>query len=188
LTIIFKEFLFFFLADDNPYPVIDNDFLNDTIENVLQSDVYRNIDFLTGVTLNEGLYFAEYHIGHFYSDLNNQSASIGQRSPTRQKRFIHGNATGIIAPDIVITKDNQNKVENDDDDEDDNDNEFKSDRRTHVEQTLTYDPHVVLEQFSKLNYVERYINANFRYGKCYIDEIKQRYEYPGNAKKTFIYF
>jgi len=162
----------FSLADDNPYPVIDNDFLNDTIENIIQSDSYRNIDFLTGVTLNEGLYFAEYHIGHFYSDMNNQSSSIGKRRMNRQKRFIYYNSTGIIPPDIVITKDNQNEDEDDDE-------EIQSDRRTHVEQTLSYDPNVVLEQFSKLNYVDRYINANFQYGKCYMNEIKKRYEYPG---------
>jgi hypothetical protein len=135
--------------------------------------------------LNEGLYFAEYHIGHFYSDLNNQSASIGQRPPTRQKRYIYRNTTGLIPPDIIITK---NEMDDDNDGEDEDvDDEFKSDRRTQVEQTLTYDPQVVLEQFSKLNYVDRYINANFRYGKCYIDEIKKRYEYPGNKKRLFLF-
>jgi hypothetical protein len=132
--------------------------------------------------LNEGLYFAEYHIGHFYTDINNPSSSIGKRPITRQKRFIYRNLTGIIPPDIVITVENQNKDKEEEDDDDDD--EIQSDRRTNVEQTLTYDPNVVLEQFSKLDYVERYINANFQYGKCYINEIKKRYEYPGNKKKN----
>jgi len=104
--------------------------------------------------------------------LNNQSSSIGKRPTTRQKRIIYRNSTAIIPPDIVITKDNQN-------DDDDDDDGIQSDRRTHVEQTLNYDPNVVLAQFSKLNYIERYINANFQYGKCYMDKIKNRYEYPG---------
>ncbi|CAF1408987.1 unnamed protein product, partial [Rotaria sordida] len=169
------------IADDNPYPVIDNDFLNDTIENIIQSDVYRNIDLLTGVTLNEGLYFAEYHIGHFYSDLNNQSTSIGKRLQTRQKRFIHRNSTGIIPPDIIKTQDNLNDEIYDDDDDIE---EIKSHRKTHVEQVWNYDPHIVLEQFSKLDYVERYINANFQFATCYIDEIKKRYEYPGKDNIT----
>ncbi|CAF4515768.1 unnamed protein product, partial [Rotaria magnacalcarata] len=110
------------IADDNPYPVIDNDFLNDTIENILQSDAYQNIDFLTGVTLNEGLYFAEYHIGHFYNDLNNQSASIGKQTQTKQKRHIRNDAAeAIIPPDIIKTQDildDENIDHNEDEDED----------------------------------------------------------------------
>ncbi|CAF4901541.1 unnamed protein product [Rotaria sp. Silwood1] len=165
------------IADDNPYPVIDNDFLNDTIENIIQSDIYKNIDLLTGVTLNEGLYFAEYHIGHFYSDLTNQSTSIGKQLKTRQKRFININSTAIIPPDIIKTQDNINDdiYDYDEDDIDD----IKLHRKTHVEQVLSYDPYIVLEQFSKLDYVERYINANFQFSKCYINEIRKRYEYPG---------
>ncbi|CAF3882499.1 unnamed protein product [Adineta steineri] len=174
------------IADDNPYPVIDNDFLNDTIENLIQTDAYQNIDFLTGVTLNEGLYFAEYHIGNFYSDMSNQSTSIGKRPSTRQKRLIQRNPATVIPPDIIITRDKQN--EEDDYDFDDGDEadieELGSEERTHVEQSLTYDPKVVLEQFSKLNYVERYIDANFQYGKCHIDEIKKRYEHPGQNNMT----
>ncbi|CAF3585212.1 unnamed protein product [Rotaria socialis] len=173
------------IADDNPYPVIDNDFLNDTIENILQSDAYQNIDFLTGVTLNEGLYFAEYHIGHFYSDLNNQSASIGKQTQTKQKRHIRkGTAETIIPPDIIKTQDILKDENIDHDEDEDDDEDLKSSRKTHVEQALSYDPHVVLEQFSKLNYVERYINANFQYATCYIDEIKERYEYPGENNIT----
>jgi hypothetical protein len=53
--------------------VFDHDFINDTIENVLTSATYENIDFLTGVTLHEGLYFAEYHIKHLYGSLMNQT-------------------------------------------------------------------------------------------------------------------
>jgi hypothetical protein len=174
------------LADDNPYPVIDNDFLNDTIENIIQSDTYRNIDFLTGVTLNEGLYFAEYHIGHFYSDLSNQSASLGKRPSTRQKRFIQRNSAAAIPPDIIITRDKPNEEDDYDEDDEDKNEVIGSDKRTHVEQLLTYDPNIVLEQFSKLNYVERYIDANFQYGKCYIEEIKERYEYPGKRYKRFV--
>ncbi|CAF2718797.1 unnamed protein product [Rotaria sp. Silwood2] len=172
------------IADDNPYPVIDNDFLNDTIENIIQSDAYRNVDLLTGVTLNEGLYFAEYHIGHFYSDLTNQSASIGKRLQTRQKRFIHRNSTAIIPPDIIKTQESLDEESYDNDEDDDDVEEIKSHRKTHVEQVLNYDPHVVLDQFSKLDYVERYINANFQFATCYIDEIKKRYEYPGKDNIT----
>jgi hypothetical protein len=91
--------------------------------------------------------------------------------------LIHHNATGIIPPDIIITKDKPIIKEEEDDDDNE---EMKSDRRSHPEQTLSYDPNVVLERFSKLNYVERYINANFQLGKCYLDEVKKRYEYPGN--------
>ena len=160
--------------------MIDNDFLNDTIENLLQSDIYQHIDFLTGVTLNEGLYFAEYHIGHFYNEFNNQSSSIGKRLSTKEKRSINSNSIGLIPPDIIIPE----KTTNDDDDEDeddDDDEETKSNTRTHVEQTLTYDPNVVLEQFGKLDYIDKYVNANFQYGKCYLKDIRKRYEYPGRS-------
>ncbi|CAF5075276.1 unnamed protein product, partial [Rotaria sp. Silwood1] len=118
--------------------------------NIIQSDIYKNIDLLTGVTLNEGLYFAEYNIGNFYT---------------------------IIPPDIIKTQDNINDdiYDYDEDDIDD----IKLHRKTHVEQVLSYDPYIVLEQFSKLDYVERYINANFQFSKCYINEIRKRYEYPG---------
>lgn len=169
------------IADDNPYPVIDHDFLNDTIENLLQSDIYQHIDFLTGVTLNEGLYFAEYHIGHFYNDFNNQSSSIGKRLSTKEKRSIPSNAIGLIPPDIVIPEPN---TKNDRDDDDDDDEQTQTNVRTHVEQTLNYDPNVVLEQFAKLDYIEKYVNANFRYGQCYLKDIRKRYEYPGKNNLT----
>ena len=103
--------------------------------------------------------------------MNNQSASIGKRLTSRRKRFASRNATRIIPPDIIITET-----------EDENDewkDDIQSDLRTHVEQTLSYDPNVALEQFAKLNYVERYINANFEHGKCFMKEIKKRYEHPG---------
>lgn len=153
--------------------MIDNDFLNDTIENLFQSESYRRIDFLTGVTLNEGLYFAEYHIGHFYSDFNQQFTSIGKRPTYRQRRYMAHDAAGIIPPDLVLTGD-------DDDDEEENQEEIHPpDQQTHVEQIVVYDPNVALKQFSKFNYVQRYVEANFQYGDCYMDEIRKRYEYPG---------
>ncbi|CAF4548372.1 unnamed protein product, partial [Rotaria magnacalcarata] len=74
-------------------------------------------------------------------------------------------AEAIIPPDIIKTQDildDENIDHNEDEDED-----LKPSRKTHVEQALNYDPHVVLEQFSKLNYIERYINANFQYATCY---------------------
>ncbi|CAF4900944.1 unnamed protein product, partial [Rotaria socialis] len=80
--------------------------------------------------------------------------------------------------DIIKTQDILKDENIDHDEDEDDDEDLKSSRKTHVEQALSYDPHVVLEQFSKLNYVERYINANFQYATCYIDEIKERYEYP----------
>ena len=171
-----KDVSLLVLADDNPYPVIDHDFLNDSVENIIQSDVYENIDFLTGVTLNEGLYFAEYHIGHFYSDISNQSASLGRRPSSREKRSLYLNKSTIIPPDIIITGD-----EEIDDDEDDAVESNKIEQKTQVEQALTYDPNVVLDQFAKVDYIERYINANFQHGKCYIDGVKKRYEEPGNS-------
>ena len=159
--------------------MIDHDFLNDTLENLLQSDIYRHVDFLTGVTLNEGLYFAEYHIGHFYSESNNQSASIGGRRPassTREKRSLPLNISTIIAPDIIFNPQLEDAT---DEDEDDDIDQTRVDHRTHVEQPLSYDPNVVLEQFSKLDYIERYLNANFQHGKCYLKAVKKRYEEPG---------
>ena len=169
------------LADDNPYPVIDNDFLDDSIENLIQSDIYENIDFLTGVTLNEGLYFAEYHIGHFYSDLNVQSASIGKRPSNRQKRSTSRHLPAIIPPDIIITGDQQNE-ENDYEDHDEEeypDGQMSYDGQTHVEQILSYDPKMVLAQFSRIDYIARYIAANFQYGSCFLDETRKIYEHPG---------
>ncbi|CAF1136483.1 unnamed protein product [Adineta ricciae] len=174
------------IADDNPYPVIDNDFLNDSIENLIQSDIYENIDFLTGVTLNEGLYFAEYHIGHFYGDLNVQSASIGKRPSSRQKRSTSRHLPAIIPPDIIITGDQQNE-ENDYEDHDEeeyHDDQMSYDSRTHVEQILSYDPKMVLSQFSRIDYIERYIAANFQYGSCFLDETRKIYEYPGKDNST----
>jgi hypothetical protein len=169
--------LIYSLADDNPYPVIDNDFINDTMENILQSDAYKDIDFLTGVTLNEGLYFAEYHIKHLYNDLQNQSTSISKPPSSRGKRSsIHLNTSAIIPPDITFVGDYVDKEipkENFDN---------GKQRKVKPEQTMNYDPSVLLDQFVKLNYVERYIYANFQHGKCFINQIKQRYEFPGIFK------
>ena len=160
------------LADDNPYPVIDKDFINDTMENILQTDEYKNIDFLTGVTLNEGLYFAEYHIKHLYNDLQNQS--MNKSSPSREKRsIIHQNTTAMIPPDITFTGDyNGQEIPKENLD---NGTEVK----LKPEQTSNYDPNVFLEQFDKLDYVERYIHANFEHAKCFINRIKKRYVSPG---------
>jgi hypothetical protein len=167
------------LADDNPYPVIDNDFLNDTLENLIRSDVYRHIDFLTGVTLNEGLYFAEYHIGHFYSDMSNQTTSIGRKPPaSRNKRSLHSNVTTVIAPDIVLPFDRNV------DDELDFSGEERIEHKHQVDPPLSYDPQVVLEQFSKLNYIDRYISANFRQGKCFLNQVKDFYERPGKNNRS----
>lgn len=155
--------------------MIDHDFLNDTIENLFQSENYRHIDFLTGVTLNEGLYFAEYHIGHFYSDSNQPSSSMGKRPNYRQRRLIPHDTTGIIPPDLVLTSDDDAEV-----DDMDHENEIlPADQQTQVEQVINYDPNVALKQFSKLNYVQRYIEANFYHGDCYVKKIRERYEYPG---------
>jgi hypothetical protein len=182
-----------YLADDNPYPVIDHDFLNDTLENIIQSDIYRNIDFLTGVTLNEGVYFAEYHIGHFYSDLNNQIAAKIRYPSNKNKRSIDSNTSRLIPPDITFIRGNNshkdkdeindNDDDNDDDDDDDDKRskpvESKSEQKSQVEHILSYDPIIVLKKFAKLDYIKRYIKANFRHGECFLDEIKQRYEVPG---------
>ncbi len=168
----------FSLADDNPYPVIDQDFLNDTIENSLQSDAYKNIDFLTGVTLNEGLYFAEYHIKHLYNDLLNQSLSIN-KSPSRKKRsMIYPNASAIIPPDITFVGDYENKEIIEENINYDKQGKIK------LEQITNPDPNILLEHFVKINYVERYIEANFQYEKCFMKKIKQRYELSGIAKQT----
>ena len=161
------------LADDNPYPVIDNDFLNDTIENILQSDFYQNIDFLTGVTLNEGLYFAEYHIGHIYTNLSIQAASIGRpTNKTRNKRSLSTYFTGLIPEDTFAS---------DDDDDNDRMENVKEpfDQKLPSEQPSNYDLSNTLDQFSKTDYIQLYINANFRHGFCYIDEVRRRYADPG---------
>ena len=142
--------------------MIDNDFLNDTIENILQSDAYRNIDFLTGVTLNEGLYFAEYHIDHFYRDMQQQPA--GERSLSRRKRFDQQDFSTAVPPDLVYSDDDQ---------------EIRSKRKATVEPPLTFYSRTASEQFSKMNYIQRYINANFRNGPCFLDQVRKRYEYPG---------
>jgi hypothetical protein len=172
--------LIYSLADDNPYPVIDNDFINDTMENILQSDAYTNIDFLTGVTLHEGLYFAEYHIKHLYNDLQNQSISMTKSSSSsRDKRsIIHPNTSAIIPPDITFVGDYT--------DQDISKEYLDNGKQPKLkpEQTSNYNPNIFLEQFVKLDYVERYIYANFQHGKCFINQIKQRYELPGISKKN----
>lgn len=135
--------------------------MNDTIENILLSDTYKNVDFLTGVTLNEGLYFAEYHIKHLYHDLQNQTEQ------QRKKRSMNSsNGSVMISPDITLNGNQENK------------------------QVIQSDPNtlsvsnVFLEHFIQLNYIERYIKANFQNAQCLIERIKERYKYP--AKDNLI--
>ncbi|CAF1056578.1 unnamed protein product [Adineta steineri] len=172
---IYRLHLSLNIADDNPYPVIDYDFINDTIENVLQSDVYKNVDFLTGVTLNEGLYFAEYHIKHLLNGLSNQSLSMG-KAPLREKRsIIFPNSTAIIAPDITFTTNLEN------------DKRLKeiSEQSASIEQSSSsLNVSVLLERFVKVNYIERYIDANFQHGKCFMDKVKKKYELSANKDVT----
>lgn len=152
------------LADDNPYPVIDHDFLNDTIENLLQSDAYKNIDFLTGVTLNEGLYFAEYHIKHLYNVLLNQSMAEN-RTVNRNARA----ASESDASNIVLASEVQGK-------------EFTADggkNKNHKHRFSKSDSQAFLEQFTNVNYVERYVEANFQRSDCFIGNVKKRYDLPG---------
>lgn len=157
---IYRLHLSLNIADDNPYPVIDHDFINDTVENILQSDAYRNVDFLTGVTLNEGLYFAEYHIKHLYNDLQNQ---------TQQQREKHSgeplNTSIIISPDITLNGNQETKNVN------------------QSEAISNPDPNIFLEHFVQLNYIERYINANFQNGKCFIEKIRERYKYSAKDNR-----
>ncbi|UJR31465.1 hypothetical protein I4U23_018954 [Adineta vaga] len=167
-TDIYRLHLSLNIADDNPYPVIDNDFINDTIENILQSDIYKNVDFLTGVTLNEGLYFAEYHVKHLYSGLQNQSLSMG-KTPLRQKRAItNTNSSTIIAPDITNTLNLENEQRKQE--------MIKQQKITSTEQPPVLDLNILLERFGKINYVEQYIKANFQHEQCFKDDVKKRYE------------
>jgi hypothetical protein len=48
-----------------------------------------------------------------------------------------------------------------------------------LEQPSNPDLNLLLERFLKLNYVERYTEANFQHGKCFINEVKKIYELPG---------
>ena len=154
--------------------MIDHDFINDTIENVLQSDAYRNIDFLTGVTLNEGLYFAEYHIKHLYSGLQNHSI-VSHNMTLRGKRSAirRDSSSTMIAPDILLPAKEISE----------RDNELSSEARSQAdgEQALNNEANTILRHFTSLNYFERYIDANFQHGKCFIDRVKERYESPGRT-------
>lgn len=150
------------LADDNPYPVIDHDFINDTLENIIQSDAYENIDFLTGVTLNEGLYFAEYHIKHLYSILLNQSNTTANSISKRSKR-------AQIDPKMIKMDEPLNEQI---------DKMLQMRNLTSLEQLLNPDPKLLLEQFTNLNYVERYIEANFEQSDCIMNDVKERYDLP----------
>lgn len=125
------------------------------------------------MTLNEGLYFAEYHIKHLFNDLQNQSDSSNESHSREKRSLVHLNTSAIIAPDITF-------VSEDDDDNNLKDNlEGNKSQKIKSEQMSPYDPGIVLQQFIDVNYVERYIDANFQQGKCFIQEIKNRYELPG---------
>ncbi len=79
--------------------------------------------------------------------------------PTRERRSQNSNI--VIPPDITLVENN----------------------RTNVEVTPTYDPLVLLENFLKLDYIEKYIGANFQHGKCFMDDIKKKYGSSGNRIK-----
>ena len=148
------------------------------MENILRSDLYENVDFLTGVTLNEGLYFAEYHIKHLYSGLQAQSSSMG-RAPLRERRAVlDRNSTAIIAPDITYSTHL--------------DNERRKHEMIRVQQTTSTEPpplaelSTLLKRFTNLNYVERYIEANFQHEQCFRADVKQRYELAGRDIETML--
>lgn len=168
----FLMLILFFAADDNPYPVIDNDFINDTIENILQSEAYESVDFLTGVTLNEGLYFAEYHIKHLYNDLQNLTASTNESRSRERRSLVHLNTSAMIPPDITFGTDYDDEGQA---------KELDANKSLTIkpESPSPFDPNIFLQQFIDVNYVERYIEANFHQNKCFINQIKDRYEYPG---------
>jgi hypothetical protein len=86
-------------------------------------------------------------------------------APVRERRS--GNSDIVILPDITLTEGEYNI-----------DNDAKS-QRPNAELTSSYDPYKLLESFLKLNYTERYIDANFQHGKCFINEVKKRYELTG---------
>ena len=130
-------FCLFALADDNPYPVIDYDFINDTMDNLIQTKAFHNVDFLTGVTLNEGLYFAEYHIKHLYITLLNQTAS-------------------------------------------------KLKQNTNLEAISAQDPTLMIEHFTTMNFLERYIEANFEHADCFLKDVKNRYDLEGLLESNLI--
>jgi len=100
------------------------------------------------------------------------------KSPSRRQRsIIYPNASAIIPPDITFVG-NYERSENIN-----NEDLYKKQRKLKFEQITNSDPNIFLENFSKLNYVERYINANFRHAKCFMNELKKRYELPGIEKK-----
>ncbi|CAF1024438.1 unnamed protein product [Rotaria sordida] len=169
------------IADDNPYPVIDNDFINDTIENILKSDIYKNIDFLTGVTLNEGLYFAEYHIKNFYNERQNPSYLINRSSLNKKCPNIYSNLTTIKPSSIVFKGNPTIQIESNNNEKD---NLMSIERRIDIEQASTNELDVYLKNFVQLNYIEQYIYANFRHGKCFINDVKKKYKLPAQNNIT----
>jgi len=91
------------------------------------------------------------------------------RPPLREKRsIIYPNTSAIIPPDITFVGNYENKERSEED-------EYKKQRKNKLEQ----DPAILLENFVKLNYIERYIEANFQQANCFMDEIKKRYELSG---------
>ena len=160
--------------------MIDNDFLNDTIENILQSEAYKSVDFLTGVTLNEGLYFAEYHIKHLYNELQNPTASTNETRSRERRSIVSLNTSAIIPPDITF-------VAEYDDEGHAKELDSNKSQANKSDSTSPYDPNIFLQQFVDVNYVERYIEANFQQGKCFINQIKNRYEHSGRMRRITQY-
>lgn len=96
-----------------------------------------------------------------YHDLPNQTEEY------RKKRSMNSlNASAMISPDITLNGDQENKQV------------IQSDANT-LPVSKAF-----LEQFIQLNYIERYIKANFENAQCFIEKIKERYKYP--AKDNLI--
>ena len=114
------------------------------------------------MTLNEGLYFAEYHIKHLYNILVNQSQNNSNALLRHQKR-------SIIDPKTIKMEEPLTEQI---------DKLLQSRNLTSLDQLINPDPKVLLEQFTNINYVERYIEANFNESECILDDVKQRYDLP----------
>ncbi|CAF1213357.1 unnamed protein product [Rotaria sp. Silwood1] len=170
------------IADDNPYPVIDNDFINDTIENILQSDIYKNIDFLTGVTLNEALYFAEYHIKYFYNEHENVSHLNNKTLLKKECQNIDSNLTTIKSSNIIFNKNSTIKINSL---KHENNDIINFERQIiDIEKPSINEFDMYLQKFVKQNYIDQYIKANFQHGQCFIDKVKKKYELPANNNQT----
>jgi hypothetical protein len=99
------------------------------------------------------------------------------KTPLREKRsIIYPNSSAVIPPDIIFTTNYVNEKRKKDEEEYENN---EKDRLMKLEQPSNPDLNLLLERFLKLNYVERYTEANFQHGKCFINEVKKIYELPG---------